>query len=402
MTTPVPHPRSRPPAGTAHHRAVIAASVLLVAGSIPSVLAGGLGVQIREELSLSTSRFGVTFSLSAFAVGALSLAAGVILDRFGWRRSLAIAAAASCTCLLGLASSDSWLSLTLWILVGAMGMAFALPTGNVMLTRVVPAERLGLTMGLKQTAGSWSALYAGFAVAVLAASLGWRWVMLTGLFFPALAIITAPPGGVATNDRPNSPLPRYTDEGRPWRLRFLVIGGIGMVTSQALMAFVVITLVDAGTPQAVAGMALGVGSAVSIATQIATGSRADRRHQDGLWSVGGLFVVTTTGLVLLAIRHPLLVVAGSVIALGAGRGWQGQFFYAVVRISASTAGAATGLAVLGMGAGAALGPVLFGILADEAGHTVGWATIALLTAFGAVLAFLSSDTVSRGSDRTHP
>lgn len=82
---------------------------------------------------------------------------------------------------------------------------------------------------------------------------------------------------------------------------------------------------------------------------------------------------------------PLLVV-GAVGAFAGGWGWTGLLFLTLVRANPSAPGAGAGLGLLGLAIGNGLGPLAFGVAAEQLSFTVAWAGAAVLAGAGAVLA----------------
>ena len=83
-----------------------------------------------------------------------------------------------------------------------------------------------------------------------------------------------------------------------------------------------------------------------------------------------------------------LLVIGTVLAFGAGWGWPGLFNFTIVRSNAGAPAAATGITQTGASGGAALGPLLFGIVLQATGYTTAWifcGAIALLSATAILL-----------------
>jgi predicted MFS family arabinose efflux permease len=72
-----------------------------------------------------------------------------------------------------------------------------------------------------------------------------------------------------------------------------------------------------------------------------------------------------------------------VLAFGAGWGWPGLFNFAIVKTNPGAPAAATGITQTGASGGAALGPLIFGLVLQGYGYTAAWifcGSFALLSA----------------------
>jgi MFS family permease len=76
--------------------------------------------------------------------------------------------------------------------------------------------------------------------------------------------------------------------------------------------------------------------------------------------------------VLLATGESGLIVPGALLAFGAGWGWPGLFNFAVVKTNPNAPAAATGITQTGASGGAALGPLVFGLVVEAASYDVAW------------------------------
>jgi MFS family permease len=82
--------------------------------------------------------------------------------------------------------------------------------------------------------------------------------------------------------------------------------------------------------------------------------------------------VGTVGFVLLASGVVPLLVIGVVLAFAAGWGWPGLFNFAVVKTNPRAPAAATGITQTGASGGAAVGPLVFGLVAEAASYEAAW------------------------------
>jgi MFS family permease len=370
-----------------NRRAVLLAVAVATAGVLPAFLTGGLAVQVRGELDFGAGALGVAVA-AFFATSSLASAVmGRLVEGVGAYRGMRLAAAGSAASLLGVALlATSWAGLVGCLVLGGLANAVTHPATNLSLAREVRAGRQGLSFGVKQAAIPLATLLAGLAVPGIAATLGWRWAFVGGAAL-ALAIAALVPAGTSEDV-----IRRREEVGekdaRVAALVLLALGiGLGSTAATPLGAFLVESSVAAGLRVETAGFLLAAGSALNIAVRVAFGHLADGMSGGRLLLVSGMLGIGVVGFALLATGEGSLLVPGALLAFGAGWGWPGLFNFAVVKTSPNAPAAATGITQTGASGGAALGPLVFGLVAEAASYEVAWlvcGTVAL-AALGAIL-----------------
>jgi predicted MFS family arabinose efflux permease len=91
-------------------------------------------------------------------------------------------------------------------------------------------------------------------------------------------------------------------------------------------------------------------------------------------------------------------VIGTLLAFGAGWGWPGLFNFAVVRSNPGAPAAATGITQTGASAGAALGPLLFGVVVQGTSYGVAWLFCGAMALAALVAILLGRRMVLRDRD----
>jgi len=99
---------------------------------------------------------------------------------------------------------------------------------------------------------------------------------------------------------------------------------------------------------------------------------------------------------MLATGSPALVVPGVLLAFAAGWGWPGLFNFAVVKSNPGAPAAATGVTQTGASGGAAVGPVLFGLVVEAAGYGTAWLFSGALALIALVAILAGRRMVLRG------
>jgi MFS family permease len=340
-------------------------------GVLPAFLTGGLAVQVRSELDFGSAALGLAVAVFFVTASVASVVMGRLVEKIGAHRAMRVSASGSAVALLGVALfAGSWVGLVACLVLGGLANAVAQPATHLSLAREVPAGRQGLSFGIKQAAIPAATLLAGLAVPIIAVTLGWRWAFAGGAALALAISFTVPAetlGGVRrleearAGDVPAAPLV------------LLALGiGLGSAAATPLGAFVVESSVASGLRVETAGLMLALGSAVSIVVRIAFGRLADGMGGGRLRVVAAMLGVGVVGFMLLATGSGGLILPGTLLAFGAGWGWPGLFNFAVVKTNPNAPAAATGITQTGASGGAALGPLVFGVVVEAASYEAAW------------------------------
>lgn len=350
-------------------RVLLSICAITTAGVLPVFLLGGLAVQVRQDLDLSSSAQGQAI-FGFFIVSAISSAsAGRLTERLGSTVLMRAAGVVGACSAFGVATAQSFTALTAALCVGGLANALAQPAANAMVVRTIPANRQGLALGIKQSAIPVATLLAGLAVPAFALTIGWRWAYaVAGL----LALGAA--SSVPVLDRPRH-IATATDVTTEFRLAPLVVLGCGVFLGSAMAnslgAFVTSSVVIAGIEPATAGWVLALGSGLGLTLRIASGWLADRREEH-LPTVAAMLLGGAIGLAALSTGEPAIMVAGVLVAFGSGWSWPGVFNLAVVSNYRDEPGRATGLTQIGAYVGGAIGPLTMGLLVDSFSYRFAW------------------------------
>jgi len=299
-----------------------------------------------------------------------------------------LATIGSAASLLGVALlARSWAGLIACLVFGGLANAVSHPATHLSLAREVPAGRQGLSFGIKQAAIPAATLLAGLAVPGIAVTLGWRWAFAGGATL-ALAVAFLVPAGTSTGTvRRKEEV--WEKDARVAPLVLLALGiGLGSTAATPLGAFIVESSVAAGLRVETAGLLLALGSAVNIVVRVASGRLADGMSGGRLRLVAAMLGIGVVGFALLATGASGLILPGALLAFGAGWGWPGLFNFAVVKTNPRAPTAATGITQTGASGGAALGPLVFGLVVEATSYDVAWIVSGAiaLAALAAILA----------------
>ena len=377
------------------YRPVLLAVAVATAGVLPAFLTGGLAVQIRAEMGFGSAALGLAVALFFVSASTASVVMGRLVERIGSHRGMRLAVFGSAASLLCVALfAGSWTGLVVCLVFGGLANAVAHPATHLSLAREVPAGRQGLSFGIKQAAIPSATLLAGLAVPGVALTFGWRWAFAGGALLALVVALLVPAerlGGVKRVAEAR------TSDAAIGPLVLLAVGiGLGSAAATPLGAFVVESSVATGLGVGAAGLLLALGSAASIVVRVLFGRLADGMGGGRLLLVGGMLGAGVAGFVMLATGSPVLVVPGVLLAFAAGWGWPGLFNFAVVRSNPGAPAAATGVTQTGASGGAAVGPVLFGVVVEAAGYGTAWLVSGALALVALVAILAGRQTVLRG------
>ncbi len=387
-----PGPGGDPQLGGGRIVALSVATIVVV--TMPVFLTGALAVQMRADLGFGLAALGLAVALFRLAGFVLSTPLGYLADRLGPSGSIRASAATATLASLGIAVlATDFLALSLFLLLAGAGSVLGQAGANLSVARAVRLTRQGLAFGFKQAALPLASLLSGLLVPAVGLTLGWRWAFgLAAAAGLAITIITPP-----ANDRRFVQQPDATNlAARRGPLLVLALGlMLGLGAASTLSAFTVDAAVSSGIDPAVAGLILAAGSALSVTVRICMGWVADRGTARPFLLVATFLAGGAVGYGLLALAQPVLFPIGAVLAFGLGWGFNGLFWYGVVRLNQQTPGRVTGIVMPGGLLGGFLGPLAFGVLVEAAGYRVAWTAAALAALLGSGVMLLGRRLVLR-------
>ncbi len=385
-------------------RAVSAAIVGTSAGVMPAFLTGAIAVQLADDIGLDARTLGLCLGGYFTTAAAGSALLGRLAERLGPVAAMRLAVGLALTVSLLLATlTRSSLTLGGLLLVGGVCNALAQPSANLLLVERVRPERHGFAFALKQAGMPVASLIGGLLVPLIALTVGWRWTYVVAAGIAASALVTLgrspSPPSIAPSTAAARPAEAEAErdpvtgagEGRrkpdlplPLLLLYALVGVLAASTAGALMTFLVASAEEVGLAEGPAGLVLAGGSAVGIVSRLVHGRLADGPRLLPIRRVALLLAVGAIGVAGFAVHQPWAYVTFVFLAFGAGWSWPGLFQLSVVRNNPSAPAAATGISQTGIYIGAALGPLVGGVIAAAYGFRVLWlvGAVALLTASG--------------------
>ncbi|MDF9277614.1 MFS transporter [Arthrobacter sp. EH-1B-1] len=378
---------SSPVTGRRHTVTTLLQSIFATTlGVLPAYLLGALAVQMRSDLHLNPSDIGIGAALLFGVTGLLSRPMGQLVQKRGATWGIVVSSGLALIALLGVAAAPSIPILYTALTIGGVGNAIAQPAANLGVSAVISPSRLGLALGIKQTAIPAATLMAGLAVPAIALTLGWRWVLL--IFAGAAAALTIWALLQRTDAyHPALELPE-TDRGTPRAGLIIITTGAGLAAAAAtsLGVFLVDSAVQTGMTPTAAGLLFAGSALLGMIVRVLLGAAMDRfAGRSPYVLVFYLLIVGSAGFGVLCFGEGYWLVLGSLVAYSAGWTWPGLIHYAIVRDNRRTAASATGVLQTGISLGGAAGPLLFGFLVDATSYDIAWVAAALTAVASATI-----------------
>jgi predicted MFS family arabinose efflux permease len=379
------------------------AALSSAAFALPLFLVGALAVQIRADFVFDAASLGLMIGIGRGAGVITSVPLGSLADRLGATRALGVAAFISVVASIGVAvAAWSWLSLAAWLVLASTANSLGLPGANRLLIRSVRSERRGLAFGIKQSAPPTATLLAGLSVPAVALTIGWRWTfVLVALLASALVLLFRMRArSLGQTDRSQLGRNESPEQSRVTRrstLAILAVGiGLTMMASTSLAAFLVDYAVNQGSPEDLAGYGLAAASLATVCMRLWAGARADRMASLHLRFCSVLIAVGALGFTVLAASNSsILIFLGALIALPAGWGSNGVFWYALTRANPASPGLVTGVVRPGALLGGSLGPFVIGLVITNSSYHMAWALAAGICVMASVAMLVGDSRMTK-------
>jgi MFS family permease len=371
--------------GAGPARTVAVGSAALTTAALPFFLLGALSLSIRDDLGIAESAIGALATMLFLAGAVFATPAGRLVDRVGasvgWR--LGVSGTALASLAIGLVATRWWQFAVAMVVVGACMAMIDTSGARAFADRIRPG-RQGTAFGIKEASIPAASMAAGVAIPTLAAHFGWRATFLAAVAFALVVLLGVPSRAALAGATPARVVRgRIASAGT---IRFAAGLALGTGAATAAAAFLVPTFVDRGLAQGQAGIVLAVSSLAAIAARVGVGRLADLPEIRPVVVLSAMLGIGAVGAaVLITPAPPVLAIVGAIVVIGAGWGWTGLAFLAVVRANPHTPGAAAGVVLAGLGSGGALGPLVFGILAERASYTASWTFVAAGMALGCLV-----------------
>ncbi|MET9604938.1 MFS transporter [Streptomyces sp. NPDC006512] len=351
-------------------------------------LLGALGPRLVGESGMSPAVLGLTTTIGFGTAAALSPAGGRIVDRIGPRRSLAALLLVSAAALALIAAAPGTGLLLAAVALGGVPQALANPATNKAILHAVPPARRAAVTGLKQSGVQLGAFAAGLPLTLLAGGIGWRGSVWTGAGAALLAglwtlrTLPADPPPLPAGPR-TALVPRAMVA---WLAVFSLFLGAAIASVNTYLSLFGAQRLGMG-PTA-AGALVAVLGAAGIAGRIGWSKAARPGRAEWLpgWlACGALGAAALLGAALVA--GPLVWAGAVAVGVFAVSGNAVSMVLVMQRAAPGRAGQDSALVAAGFFAGFAVGPPLFGLLAQSGRYGAGWLLVGAEFAAAAAVAF---------------
>jgi MFS family permease len=363
------------------------ATVSVVAFGLPAI-----GPALRDAYALSLTLLGAALGATILGSGVFLLPAGVVVDRYGSRRSMLIGTVIGASALAGAGFAPNTATLLALLFVSGAGSAVVPIAGARALFRAYAASRRGWALGVRQMAVPLGGTVAAVLLPGLVVLGGIRLALVGSAVLVAVAGISFAAVADAGEERNKG---ASLAVSRLWRApgmpRLLGVAALYIVVLQAVVSYTVPAARDAGFSPFVAGAAFIFVNVTAGVARIAWGRRSDRdsgrRRVRTLVEAG---VVAAVGAVLFVFAldaGPAVLLAGVFVLSFGALGWNALVYVtAGESVPRELAGQSVALAATVVFVAAALSAPPLGALAEYAGWNAMWLTAGALAAAGAALA----------------
>jgi predicted MFS family arabinose efflux permease len=341
-------------------------------------LLGALGPRLVDELDVSPTVLGLTTTIGFGAAAVLSPVGGRVVDRVGPRRCLVALLLVSAMALALIGSAPGVGLLLAAVALGGLPQALANPATNKAILATVPPQRRGSVTGMKQSGVQLGAFAAGLPLAALAGVAGWRGAVWTAAGAAAGAALWAA-RGLPADPPPVAAGPRSSLVPRgaiAWLAVFSLLLGCGIASVNTYLALYGTQRLGLG-PTA-AGALVAVLGVAGVAGRVGWSKVAGDPGR-AVWLPGGLAAGSVAAALLLAgasFVHPLAWVAAVAVGVFAVAANAVSMVLVMQRAAPGRAGQDSALVSAGFFAGFAVGPPLFGLLAESGHYGPGWVLVA--------------------------
>jgi predicted MFS family arabinose efflux permease len=352
-------------------------------------LLGALGPRLVEELDVSPTVLGLTTTVGFTTAAVLSPAGGRVVDRLGPRRCLVALLAVSALALALVGSAPGSGFLLAAVALGGLPQALANPATNKAILAVVPPAGRGSVTGMKQSGVQLGAFAAGLPLAALAGMVGWRGAVWAAAGAAVVAAGWAARALPADPPAKSTPATTWVPRGMiAWLMAFSLLLGCGIASVNTYLALYGAQRLGLG-PTA-AGALVAVLGVAGIAGRVGW-SKVAGRPGWAVWLPGLLAAGAVGAALLLALSsyaHPLAWVAAVTVGVFAVAAIAVSRVLVMQRAAPGRAGQDSALVSAGFFAGFAIGPPLFGLLAETGRYGAGWGLVAVEFAGAGVVAVL--------------
>jgi MFS family permease len=374
---------------------LMAATLSFVALSLDYVSYPVLAGPVTLELGLTYTQSGLMMTIFAIFYALMQVPSGILSDKFGGGRVIALSTLLMGLSCLGFGFSSSFgTALFSRLMIGA-GAGFILPASTKLLSSSFPARDLDGAMGIFGSAFGIGFIVSFAAIPWILGASNWRMgAVFTGIFTLAVTILC---WAILGRPKTVNPTGKMDPTGSTFKGLFsknlvysilinftglAVVVGITTWAPLYLTRSLNISLVEVGFMVAVLGVMMIVSSFAGGALTPKVGG-------------GKVVIISMAMCVVLPIALIFTPSAWAVLLIMAAVGWAGSFYvppvFASVSLSASRehSGAVFGVFNMASFIGSSITPIIVGYILDTMGrYDIGFLTISIIAILGFIGALL--------------
>ncbi|HEU5322870.1 MAG TPA: MFS transporter [Methylomirabilota bacterium] len=327
-----------------------------------------------REFGLSFTQVGLIRSAYTGGMSAFQIPAGLLAERWGERRLLAVGTAVTAVGFIAAGSAGSFAPLLILLLAAGLGSGVQHPLSSSLVSKAYETGNRRTALGTYNFSGDVGKAGVAAAIGLLAGVIGWRAAGATyGLLGIAAAVAIVPLlSRLGAGDREvRSPSGGPAVSG--WGIRdgrgFSALCAIGMIdnaTRTGFLTFMPFILMSKGLGVGGVGLAFALVFIGGATGKFACGLMADRV---GVIRTVVLTEIATTVLILTVVAAPLPLAMGVLVPLGIALNGTSSVLYGTVADLVSSQRRSRAYALyysLTIGA-SALAPTVWGFVSDGAG-----------------------------------
>lgn len=380
-----------------HLRAPAIAGVTAIQGiaTMAIVMPASIAPEITAEFDLPSSYVGYQISVAYVGAIMMSLAAGLMVRRFGAIRVNQISAFVVFLSLMTFAIPHFGA-----LIVGSLGIGVAYgitnPGASHVMMKIASPENRNLIFSIKQTGQPMGGILAGLMAPPIAVAFGWQWALIVGATLAFIMIFVIQPlrAPLDVDRDPNTVFRGAVSRDVRFmlgdtRLRLLALAALSFTAVQlVLIAYAVTMLVeDISFSLVAAGIGLAALQVAGVVGRLGWGLVADRLRNGSLTLIiiAILSVVAALFTATLTPSTPDWIIFATLIVFGISAvGWNGVFMAEIARLAPNgMVSSATGGAMVAVFAGAVSGPLIFNqIYAWLGTYTASFAVMAVIAVIG--------------------
>ena len=327
-----------------------------------------------REFGLSFTQVGLIRSAYTGGMSAFQIPAGLLAERWGERRLLAVGTAVTAVGFIAAGWAGSFVPLLILLLVAGLGSSVQHPLSSSLVSKAYETGNRRTALGTYNFSGDVGKAGVAAAIGLLAGVIGWRAAGATyGLLGIAAAVAIVPLlSRLGAGDR-EVRAPSGGPAVSGWGIRdgrgFSALCAIGMIdnaTRTGFLTFMPFILMSKGLGVGGVGLAFALVVVGGATGKFACGLMADRV---GVIRTVVLTEIATTVLILTVVAAPLPLAMGVLVPLGIALNGTSSVLYGTVADLVSSQRRSRAYALyysLTIGA-SALAPTVWGFVSDGAG-----------------------------------